>query len=173
MPIMKCPGGDVELDAVEMANLEMDTMAIEEWGRGAPDVRLCAVTGDSFTAPIIVKQLPMLAMRLAPLLGEKRIAGTDPPTTPEGVAPVATDRGDRGPPGDDDGGGGGPRKMLNMKEVLAIVRVHRRTLFRMVDEGRFPKGRWPSPNRCMWYEDEVTAWQRALPDQRKKAKKAR
>ena len=60
-----------------------------------------------------------------------------------------------------------PRKMLNQDEVLGIVPIGRTTLFRMVRLGTFPKPHYISPNRRAWYEDEVIAWQRALPDTRR------
>ncbi|WP_143198825.1 AlpA family phage regulatory protein [Bradyrhizobium sp. NAS80.1] len=56
----------------------------------------------------------------------------------------------------------GPRKMLNEAQVLAIVPVSRTTLFRMAKSGRFPKGTYISPNRRVWYEDEIAAWQNAV-----------
>ncbi|WP_143279188.1 AlpA family phage regulatory protein [Bradyrhizobium sp. C9] len=55
-----------------------------------------------------------------------------------------------------------PRKMLSMRQVLAIVPFSRRTLYREMDEGRFPKAREIAPRRVAWYEDDVTAWQGEL-----------
>ncbi|WP_210180247.1 helix-turn-helix transcriptional regulator [Bradyrhizobium yuanmingense] len=55
-----------------------------------------------------------------------------------------------------------PRRMLTEKQVLEIVPVSRRTLFRMLKDGEFPKPVFPSPNRRFWYETEIVAWQRAL-----------
>ncbi|MCP3400499.1 AlpA family transcriptional regulator [Bradyrhizobium sp. CCGB20] len=55
-----------------------------------------------------------------------------------------------------------PRKMLNLKQVLEIVPFSRSTIYREMEEGRFPKAREIAPRRIAWYEDEVTAWQRAL-----------
>jgi prophage regulatory protein len=52
--------------------------------------------------------------------------------------------------------------MLNLKQVLAIVPFSRSTLYREMDEGRFPKAREIAPRRIAWYEDDVTAWQLAL-----------
>lgn len=56
----------------------------------------------------------------------------------------------------------GPRRMLNEVQVLAIVPVSRTTLFRLAKSGRFPKGTYISPNRRVWYEDEIVAWQTAV-----------
>lgn len=56
----------------------------------------------------------------------------------------------------------GPRRMLNEKQVLEIVPVARTTLFRMEKAGRFPKGTYISPNRRIWFEDEIIAWQNAV-----------
>ena len=65
-----------------------------------------------------------------------------------------------------DAGGGadksGPRRMLNEKKVLEIVPVARTTLYRMEKAGRFPKSTYISPNRRVWFEDEIIAWQHAV-----------
>ena len=53
----------------------------------------------------------------------------------------------------------GPRRMLNEKQVLEIIPVSRTTLYRMEMAGRFPKSTYISPNRRVWYEDEIVAWQ--------------
>lgn len=52
-----------------------------------------------------------------------------------------------------------PRRMLNEKQVLAIVPVGRTTLYRMEKSGRFPRSTYISPNRRVWFEDEIVAWQ--------------
>jgi prophage regulatory protein len=54
------------------------------------------------------------------------------------------------------------RRMLNEKQVLAIVPLGRSTLLRMEREGKFPKSTYISPNRRIWYEDEIVAWQNAV-----------
>ncbi len=56
----------------------------------------------------------------------------------------------------------GPRRMLNEKQVLEIVPVSRTTLFRMEKVGRFPKSTYISPNRRVWFESEIIAWQNAV-----------
>ena len=53
----------------------------------------------------------------------------------------------------------GPRRMLAEKQVLEIVPVGRTTLYRMEKAGRFPKSTYISPNRRVWFEDEIVAWQ--------------
>jgi prophage regulatory protein len=55
-----------------------------------------------------------------------------------------------------------PRRMLNEAQVLTLIPVSRTTLYRMAKNGRFPKGTYISPNRRIWYEDEVVAWQNAV-----------
>jgi prophage regulatory protein len=55
-----------------------------------------------------------------------------------------------------------PRRMLNEKQVLVIVPVGRTTLYRMEKTGRFPKSTYISPNRRVWFEDEIVAWQNAV-----------
>jgi prophage regulatory protein len=54
---------------------------------------------------------------------------------------------------------GGPRRMLNEKQVLEIVPISRTTLFRMEKMGRFPRSTYISPNRRVWFADQVAAWQ--------------
>jgi prophage regulatory protein len=55
-----------------------------------------------------------------------------------------------------------PRRMLDETKVLQIIPVSRTTLFRMERSGRFPKSTYISPNRRVWFEDEVAAWQNAV-----------
>ena len=56
----------------------------------------------------------------------------------------------------------GPRRMLSEKQVLVIVPVGRTTLYRMEKAGRFPRSTYISPNRRVWFEDEIIAWQNAV-----------
>ena len=55
------------------------------------------------------------------------------------------------------------RRMLTIEQVLQIIPVSRTTIFRMERDGRFPPSHWPSAGRRCWFEDEVAAWQDALP----------
>lgn len=55
-----------------------------------------------------------------------------------------------------------PRKMLGVKQVLALVPFSRATLYKEMEAGRFPKAREIAPRRVAWYEDDVKAWQLAL-----------
>jgi prophage regulatory protein len=55
-----------------------------------------------------------------------------------------------------------PRQMLNEGQVLDIVPVGRTTLYSMVKAGRFPKGTYISPNRRVWFADDVARWQARL-----------
>lgn len=55
-----------------------------------------------------------------------------------------------------------PRRMLNEKQVLEIVPVSRTTLFRLEKAGKFPRSTYISPNRRVWFEDEIIAWQDAV-----------
>lgn len=55
-----------------------------------------------------------------------------------------------------------PRRMLNEKQVLQIVPVSRTTLWAMEKAGRFPKSTYISPNRRVWFEDEIVRWQREV-----------
>jgi prophage regulatory protein len=73
---------------------------------------------------------------------------------------MVTNRGEAeaedGPPGSR------PRRMLSEKQVLDIVPVGRTTLYRMEKAGRFPRSTYISPNRRVWFEDEIIAWQSAV-----------
>jgi predicted DNA-binding transcriptional regulator AlpA len=53
----------------------------------------------------------------------------------------------------------GLRKMLSEAEVLAIIPVSSVTLWRMVRKGTFPKPTFISPNKKVWFADEVVRWQ--------------
>lgn len=55
-----------------------------------------------------------------------------------------------------------PRRMLSETQVLGIIPVSRTTLYRMEKSGRFPKSTYISPNRRVWFEDEIIAWQNAV-----------
>jgi prophage regulatory protein len=55
-----------------------------------------------------------------------------------------------------------PRRMLSERQVLAIVPVGRTTLYRMEKAGRFPRSTYISPNRRVWFADQVVAWQKAV-----------
>jgi prophage regulatory protein len=55
-----------------------------------------------------------------------------------------------------------PRRMLNEAQVLTLIPVSRTTLYRLAKNGRFPPGIYISPNRRVWFEDEVVAWQNAV-----------
>ena len=56
----------------------------------------------------------------------------------------------------------GPRRMLNEKQILQIVPVSAVTLWRLEKRGAFPKGTYISPNRKVWFEDEIIAWQNGV-----------
>jgi prophage regulatory protein len=81
--------------------------------------------------------------------------------TPWEFAMIAVNRQEAGTE-DDAVNNSGPRRMLNEAQVLAIVPVGRTTLFRMAKTGRFPRSTYISPNRRVWFEDEIVAWQNAV-----------
>jgi prophage regulatory protein len=59
-------------------------------------------------------------------------------------------------------GSSGPRRMLNEKQVLGIIPISRTTLFRLEKAGRFPRSTYISPNRRIWFADEIIAWQNTI-----------
>jgi prophage regulatory protein len=64
------------------------------------------------------------------------------------------------------------RRMLNEKQVLAIIPVGHTTLWRMVKKGQLPKPTFVSANRCFWFEDVVLAWQNQVEGQGRAALRA-
>jgi prophage regulatory protein len=58
---------------------------------------------------------------------------------------------------------GGARRMLTHEQVLKLVPVGRSTLKRMIKNGDFPGAHYISPNKRVWYEDEIEMWQESLP----------
>jgi prophage regulatory protein len=54
------------------------------------------------------------------------------------------------------------RRMLDEKQLLAIVPLGRSTLLRKEKEGKFPKSTYISANRRIWYEDQIVAWQNTV-----------
>ena len=53
----------------------------------------------------------------------------------------------------------GLRVMLSETQVLKIVPVSTVTLWRMVKRGEFPSPTFITPNKKIWYLDEVIKWQ--------------
>jgi prophage regulatory protein len=62
-----------------------------------------------------------------------------------------------------------PRRMLNEKMVLEIVPIGHTTLWRLEKAGRFPKSTYISPNRRIWFADEIAAWQKQVDGQGRRA----
>ena len=56
----------------------------------------------------------------------------------------------------------GPRRMLNEKQLLDIVPLSRTSIYRLEKSGKFPRSTYISPNRRVWFEDEVVGWQNAV-----------
>ncbi|MET4482354.1 AlpA family phage regulatory protein [Bradyrhizobium sp. F1.13.3] len=54
------------------------------------------------------------------------------------------------------------RRMLTEPQVLDIIPVSRTTLYRMIKAARFPTCTYISPNRRVWFEDEIAAWQNSV-----------
>jgi prophage regulatory protein len=52
--------------------------------------------------------------------------------------------------------------MLDEKQVLEIVPASRTTLYRMERDGKFPRSTYISPNRRVWFEDEIVGWQNTV-----------
>lgn len=56
------------------------------------------------------------------------------------------------------------RRMLTEQMVLEEIPISRTTLYRLERAGKFPRSVYVSPNRRLWFRDEVAAWQRAIND---------
>ncbi|WFU53029.1 AlpA family phage regulatory protein [Bradyrhizobium pachyrhizi] len=56
----------------------------------------------------------------------------------------------------------GIRIMLSETQVLQIVPVSSVTLWRMVKRREFPSPSFITPNKKVWFEDEVAAWQASV-----------
>src|ERR1700750_2367270 len=59
------------------------------------------------------------------------------------------------------------RRMLSERQVLELVPVSPSTLYRMEELGRFPKSTYVSPNRRLWFEEEIVAWQASIDGRRR------
>jgi prophage regulatory protein len=57
------------------------------------------------------------------------------------------------------------RRMLDEKQVLRIVPVGHTTLWRTEKSGGFPRSTYISPNRRIWFEDDIVAWQKQVDGQ--------
>jgi predicted DNA-binding transcriptional regulator AlpA len=55
-----------------------------------------------------------------------------------------------------------PRRMLNEKQVLDIIPLSRTSIYRLEKAGKFPRSTYISPNRRVWFEDEIVAWQHSV-----------
>jgi len=67
---------------------------------------------------------------------------------------------------------GETRRMLSQDQVLEIVPVSYTTLWRMEKRGRFPRSTYITPNRRVWFEDEIVAWQNSV-NGRRRGRRAR
>jgi predicted DNA-binding transcriptional regulator AlpA len=56
----------------------------------------------------------------------------------------------------------GLRVMLNEAQLLAIVPLSATTIWRLERKGQFPRSTYISPNRRVWFADEVARWQREV-----------
>jgi predicted DNA-binding transcriptional regulator AlpA len=55
-----------------------------------------------------------------------------------------------------------PCRMLTEAQVLDLLPFGRTTLHGLIKNGGFPRGIYVSPNRRVWFADQIAAWQRAL-----------
>jgi prophage regulatory protein len=55
-----------------------------------------------------------------------------------------------------------PRRMLNEMQLLDVVPLSRTSIYRLEKAGKFPRPTYITPNRRIWFEDEIIAWQNAV-----------
>ena len=53
----------------------------------------------------------------------------------------------------------GVRIMLNERQLLQIVPLSAVTIWRLEKRGQFPRGSFISPNKRVWFRDEIIRWQ--------------
>jgi prophage regulatory protein len=49
--------------------------------------------------------------------------------------------------------------MLLEEQVLDIIPISKTTLWRLERAGKFPRSTYISPNKRIWYEDQIITWQ--------------
>ena len=52
--------------------------------------------------------------------------------------------------------------MLNEMQLLDVVPLSRTSIYRLEKAGKFPRPTYITPNRRIWFEDEIIAWQNAV-----------
>lgn len=50
---------------------------------------------------------------------------------------------------------------LTMKDIVARTKLHRATIYRLIEAGSFPKGRATGPNSRRWTRREFREWSEA------------
>ena len=55
-------------------------------------------------------------------------------------------------------------RILRIKEVCDIVRVHRSTLYKMMGRGEFPKPLRLGPTARGWRQSDIDKWMQDLPE---------
>jgi prophage regulatory protein len=61
----------------------------------------------------------------------------------------------------------GLRVMLNEAQLLAIVPLSATTIWRLERKGQFPRSTYISPNRRVWFADEIAKWQSEVDGRRR------
>src|SRR5436190_971554 len=83
--------------------------------------------------------------------------GGDPVEPERGASPVDAPVAPAGSPDPDE-----PRQMINEEQLLALIPISRATVYRLIREGKFPRGTFVSPNRKLWLASEIARWQREV-----------
>jgi prophage regulatory protein len=61
----------------------------------------------------------------------------------------------------------GLRTMLSLEQLLKFVPFSAVTLWRLERGGQFPRGSFISPNKKIWWLDEIQSWQREVDGRRR------
>jgi prophage regulatory protein len=57
-----------------------------------------------------------------------------------------------------------PSRLLKIRDVISETSLSRRSIYRLMKQGAFPRSRRISPQRVAWSADEIDAWKRGLPE---------
>jgi prophage regulatory protein len=59
-----------------------------------------------------------------------------------------------------------PTRLLTKAQVLELVPVTYPTIWSWMRLGKFPRSREMSPDRVVWFEEEILAWKKSMPVRR-------
>ena len=54
------------------------------------------------------------------------------------------------------------RQMMRLRDVMAVTRLSKATIYRQMSEEKFPKQKQVGLRAVAWFEDEIRDWQDQL-----------